>query len=295
MIEAKNLTFAYPGNSKPVIDDISFKIQQGGIYGLLGPNGAGKSTLLYLIAGLLTPKFGEVTLNGVNTRLRLPQTLADMMIVPEEFELPKIKLSRYTAIQRQYYPNFSEQDLKESLESFGFHGDFNLGALSMGQKKKVYMCIALAANTPLLLMDEPTNGLDIPSKASFRSFIGSRMTDERTIIISTHQVRDVSQLIENVLIMDHNQIVLNRSIPEIMNHLCFISTKDPALIAQALYAQPDVMGTRIAIPNNGTLETEVDLELLFLLATNHPDLMERVFQTPPPFTGNDSQFNSNPL
>ncbi len=156
MLEINGLTFSYPARSSKVIDNLSMTFERDGIYGLLGPNGAGKSTLLYLICGLLTPKSGTVTYNGVNTRLRRPETLADIFIVPEEFELPKMRLSDYIKQWRGFYPKFSHDSLVRNLELFEMEHDPRLDALSMGQKKKVYMSVALAANTPLLIMDEPT-------------------------------------------------------------------------------------------------------------------------------------------
>jgi ABC-2 type transport system ATP-binding protein len=190
MLSIKDVTYGYTANYK-VLSNFSLEFSEGGIYGLLGKNGTGKSTLLYLIMGLLHPNKGEVLYNGVDTRLRNPDIMSDMFIVPEEYNLPAISLKEYINSLRRFYPRFSEDTLKRCLDGFGMPLDVNLGALSMGQKKKVYMCMALAANTGLLLMDEPTNGLDIPSKSQFRKVVANSMTDDRTIIISTHQVRDV--------------------------------------------------------------------------------------------------------
>lgn len=164
MLQIHDLTFTYPKQKQPTINGLTFDVNDGGVYGLLGPNGAGKSTLLYLISGLLTPKSGDVTFNGIDTRLRRPSTLSDIFLVPEEFSLPEVKLSEYVRRTSAFYPHFSGEDMKRHLEMLEIEGDPNLGALSMGQKKKVYMSFALACNTPLLLMDEPTNGLDIPAK-----------------------------------------------------------------------------------------------------------------------------------
>ncbi len=211
MISLKNLTFAYR-YTNPVIDNMSLDIESGHVYGLLGPNGAGKSTLLYLIAGLLTPTSGSVELDGVSTRLRRPESLADIFIVPEEFDLPSIKLSSYVRINARYYPNFSESDMLRHLKMFSMDSDPNLGRLSMGQKKKVFMAFALACNTRILLMDEPTNGLDIPGKSVFRRFIASNMNDERTIIISTHQVKDIDNLLDHIVMVDSHRLIYSAPI-----------------------------------------------------------------------------------
>ncbi len=140
MLKIEHLSFAYPRHQ--VMTDMSLSFPPGKIYGVLGPNGAGKSTLLYLIAGLLTPKSGQVTFMDVNTRLRLPSTLEDIFILPEEFQLPSISLEKYVWANAKFYPRFSMDDLKRHLETFEMPFDVNLGALSMGQKKKVFMSFA---------------------------------------------------------------------------------------------------------------------------------------------------------
>ena len=278
MLNITNLTFSYPKQPKPVIDDLSIRIEAGGVYGLLGPNGAGKSTLLYLISGLLTPKSGSIDLFGVNTRLRRPQTLQDIFIVPEEFVLPDVTLSSFVKTYSAFYPNFSMEDMKAHLDTFEMAGsDFRLGALSMGQKKKIYMSLALATNTPLMLMDEPTNGLDIPGKASFRRFIASSIDDTRAIMISTHQVRDIDQLLDNVIILDRHNVRLVASMQDVAERLTFKLSNNPEEINNALLRMPDLNGTMIVKPNDNQTETNVNLELLFQLAITRPEIISQLF------------------
>ncbi len=281
MLKVNNLSFRYPKQKHDVFSDLSLELAPGGVYGLLGPNGAGKSTLLYLICGLLTPKTGDVLFDGVNTRKRLPHTLDQIFLVPEEFTLPNITLQDYIKVLAPFYPNFSQEALHKNLDMFELEHNMNLQQLSLGQKKKAFMCVALAANTPLLLMDEPTNGLDIPSKANFRSFIASNMTDERTIIISTHQVADITQLIDHVLIMNEHDLLLNQSILSIQDHLIFGATNDPDEIAKALFAQPSINGTNIVAFNPQHLETMVNLETLFQFVTTRPDMARAIFHNLP--------------
>ena len=220
MLKIENVTYGYNAMHN-VLENFSLSYEEPGIYGLLGKNGTGKSTLLYLIMGLLHPKQGEITLNGANTQNRLPETLQEMFIVPEEYNLPSIPLPDYLKVLRPFYPNFDEQLMVKLLEMFDILNvngatldengipQINLGALSMGQKKKVYMCIALAARTKLLLMDEPTNGLDIPSKSQFRKVVAQGMRDDQIVVISTHQVRDVETLLDHVTIIEQNAVLLN--------------------------------------------------------------------------------------
>lgn len=211
MIDIKDITFGHK-KRQTVLEDFSLRIADGGIYGLLGKNGTGKSTLLYLIAGLLTAQQGTIEVNGANPRHRRPSTLSDIFIVPEEFSLPSVSMADFIASNSTFYPNFSHDDLRRNLEIFDMTTDMHLGQLSMGQKKKAFMSFALACNTPILLLDEPTNGLDIPGKSRFRKFIVSAMTDERTVVISTHQVRDIDRILDHIIITDSKRVVMDSSV-----------------------------------------------------------------------------------
>ncbi|EKC77193.1 ABC transporter, ATP-binding protein, partial [human gut metagenome] len=168
--------------------DFSLELKENNIYGLLGKNGTGKSTLLYLISGLLRQQQGTVLVDGISAQDRKAEMLKDIFMVPEEFELPNVSLATYVKMNQGFYPNFSQEVLDRCLKDFDLPLSLKLNELSMGQKKKVFMSFALATGTRFLLMDEPTNGLDIPSKSQFRKVIANNMTEDRTLIISTHQV-----------------------------------------------------------------------------------------------------------
>ena len=213
MLKIQNVTYGYNAMHN-VLENFSLSFDEPGIYGLLGKNGTGKSTLLYLVMGLLRPKQGEITFDGVNTQLRKPELLREMFIVPEEYNLPSIQLMDYVKVLKPFYPHFDEELMVNLLEMFDMkslpnYPNINLGALSMGQKKKIYMCIALASRTKLLVMDEPTNGLDIPGKSQFRKVVAQGMRDDQIVIISTHQVRDVETLLDHVTIIEQNAVLLN--------------------------------------------------------------------------------------
>lgn len=211
MLQVQDITFGYNRKTK-VLDGLSLQFNEGGIYGLLGKNGTGKSTLLYLMMGLLRPENGTITLDGIDTSLRTPETLQEMFIVPEEYNVPSIMLLDYVKALKPFYPNFDVQVLQDCLKEFDMPTDINLSSLSMGMKKKVYMCIALAARTKILLMDEPTNGLDIPAKSQFRKAIAKGMREDQIIIISTHQVKDVEPLLDHVTIIDNSKVLLNEKV-----------------------------------------------------------------------------------
>ena len=213
MINIKDVTFGYSTSAK-VLEDFSLQFQDGGVYGLLGKNGTGKSTLLYLITGLLRAQKGSVEVDGVDARKRNAEILSEIFIVPEEYDLPAISLNSYVKAIKAFYPRFSDELLEKCLREFEMPTEVNLGSLSMGQKKKVYICIALAANTKYLLLDEPTNGLDILSKSLFRKVVVAGMSEEKTLIISTHQVHDVELLLDHVVIIDRNRVLLDQKLEE---------------------------------------------------------------------------------
>lgn len=277
MLQVENLSFSYHKGKKEVLSDFSLSLEMGRIYGLLGKNGTGKSTLLYLMSGLLTPKQGRVLYGGVDVRRRLPVTLQDMFLVPEEFDLPAVSLVSYIELNSPFYPRFSKEDMVKYLHFFEMDLNVDLGALSMGQKKKIFMSFALAANTSLLLMDEPTNGLDIPGKSQFRKFLASGMSDEKTIIISTHQVRDIDKVLDHVLIVDNSRVLLDESTSRICDKLLFMESDDRELAKHALYTLPSLQGNLLMLPNTEGAESEINLELLFGATLAAPEKLAAIF------------------
>lgn len=277
MIEVENLSFSYGRRKSKVLEDFSMKLDKGSVYGLLGKNGTGKSTLLYLMAGLLRPQTGNVLYKGVDVKKRYPDTLQDMFLVPEEFALPNVSLKQYVKLNAPFYPNFSNELLNACLRDFDMNEDIHLGELSMGQKKKAFMCFALATNTSLLMMDEPTNGLDIPSKSQFRKVIASGMSDDKAVIISTHQVRDIDSLLDHVLIMDGSKLLLNQSVSSICEKLYFAEQGMNEPTEGALYVQPSVQGNSVILPNEYGEDSKMNLEVLFNAMLAERERMQQMF------------------
>jgi ABC-2 type transport system ATP-binding protein len=189
----------------------------GKIYGLLGENGVGKTTLLRIICGLLYPETGICKVFGTEARLRLPSVLQEVFYVAEDFTVPAMNILDYAQRNGAFYPNFNLQQFKGYLEEFTVPAQRKFTELSFGQRKKAFIAIALAVNTKLLLLDEPTNGLDIPSKSQFRRLVANVLTEDNTLVISTHQVRDLENLIDPIIILDHNEVQSfgGRNFPEI--------------------------------------------------------------------------------
>ena len=277
MMNVNQVSFGYGRKKAKVLDGFSMNLEKGSVYGLLGKNGTGKSTLLYLMAGLLRPQSGQILYKGVEVTKRYPETLQDMFLVPEEFALPNVSLKQYVQLNAPFYPHFSDELLKACLRDFDMNEDIHLGELSMGQKKKAFMCFALATNTSLLLMDEPSNGLDIPSKSQFRKVIASGMTDDKAVVISTHQVRDIDSLLDHVLIMDGSRLLLNESVASICDRLYFAEQGMNEPTDDALYVQPSVQGNSVILPNTYHEDSKLNLEVLFNATLAEREKIQQIF------------------
>jgi len=267
MIQVSNLDFHYSGSKHQVFEDFSLRLEENKIYGLLGKNGTGKSTLLYLLSGMLRPRGGEVTVDGRAAKERHPEMLQDIFFVSEEFELPAIKLRDYVRLHSPFYPNFSQEVLETCLREFELTSDVHISKLSMGQKKKVFMSFALAAGTKYLFLDEPTNGLDIPSKSQFRKVIANTMTEERTAIISTHQVKDIDTLLDHVVMLEGTRLLLDASVAELTSRYAFELRTPSQMDESVLYAEPSLAGNAVVARNDNGRETAINLELLFNAAS----------------------------
>ncbi|MDE6811167.1 MAG: ABC transporter ATP-binding protein [Muribaculaceae bacterium] len=270
-----NLSFRYGSRKPMVLDDISLSFPEGGVCGMLGPNGAGKSTLLYLISGLLTPTKGSVTFDNIPTALRRPSVLAKIYLVPEEPVLPRMSLDDYVDLYSVFYPQFNNDILLDALKEFDMFRPERLDSLSMGQKKKIVLSFALATSTPVLLMDEPTNGLDIPGKAAFRRLIARYASDDKLFLISTHQVRDLDQLLDRILIMDLNKFIINESVYDLQKYFSF--KRNLQMVPEnAISSLPSIGGFDVILPNDDQDESDINLELLFEAAIKQPEIINSV-------------------
>ncbi|MBR5865579.1 MAG: ABC transporter ATP-binding protein [Alistipes sp.] len=263
MIKTEKLTFGYKARRK-VLDDITLELGEGHIHGLLGCNGIGKTTLLKLICGIMRPTSGEVRVDGVDPMTRQPEMFADMMIIPEEFDLPNLSLERYAAMMRPFYPRFDHGSMRRYAEELKVNTQDRLHNMSMGQRKKAYIAFALACNVRMLLMDEPTNGLDIPSKSIFRRLLASYVDESRMVVISTHQVADVESLLDNIVILDTEGVALVATTAEICNKLKFGRAAESDNV---LYKEMTIAGDMAVMENREGEETQLNIELLFNAVT----------------------------
>lgn len=279
MVSIQELTFAFTKN-EPLFSGLDLELKPGSTYGLFGLNGAGKSTLLNHITGMLFPDSGTCNVLGKPARERSPEVLSELFIVPEQFELPSLSAYKYIDIHAPFYPRFDLDLMKTMMKEFEINPNKKIPGLSYGQRKKFLIAFALATQTKLLLMDEPTNGLDIPSKSQFRRIHASLdNSSSRCTVISTHQVRDLGSMIDHVTVLKNGQIVFNHTLEEISKRLSFrkINKGDST---DYIYGE-DVLGGISAITPAGNNEnTELDLELLFNGIIQEPDRINKEFNTP---------------
>ncbi len=277
MIEIQNMSFGY--NSKKLLyKNLSLSLETGSIYGLLGRNGAGKSTLLKNMIGLLFPLEGTIEVNGFSPKKRLPSFLETIYFIPEEVYVPSLTIKKYINLFSPFYPNFNAAQMCNHLQELDVKTADKLNTLSFGQQKKFIIAFGLACNTKVLLLDEPTNGLDIPSKKRFRKLIASEMNDDRMIFISTHQIRDLDNLIDRVVIVDDGQLLLDASVAAIGEKLLFTDVDEIQDKDKILYAEESLHGISIVTENTINADTKVNLEHLFNAVTENPERIKQLFK-----------------
>ncbi|MCF7927807.1 MAG: ABC transporter ATP-binding protein [Spirochaetales bacterium] len=274
MVAMNQVTFAY-GKQRPLFDSLDLRLPDGNIYGLLGKNGAGKTTLLKIFAGLLFPREGSSMLNCCEAGERNPRALEELFFLPEEFSVPATSGKRFVRLFAPFYPHFDYEAMHEYTGELGLDLSRPLPSLSYGMKKKFSLAFGLASGCRTLLLDEPTNGLDIPSKSIFRKLVASALTEERSFVISTHQVRDLENLIDPVVILDEGNVLFYRSIEEITRALEFgLSSDEPE---EALYSEKVPGGYAVVRPNRNATDSRVDLELLFNAVTQQSSRLNSCF------------------
>ncbi len=278
MISLQNIQFGYD-KGRRIFEDVSLVLEPGHIYGLLGRNGAGKTTLLKIMAGLRFPDSGTASIFGENAALRKTDVLRDLYFLQEEMFVPHLKISQFEKVYSPFYPNFCHDEFLHCLEEMELSGETGyLDKLSHGQKKKVLIAFALATNTRILIMDEPTNGLDIPSKSIFRKLMAAAADEVRTVIISTHQVRDLHSLIDMVSILDHGRMLLNASTYDITEKLLFDVDNIKSQDGTVFYSEETPRGIYQVKENVEHLDSSLDLELLFNAAINNSQAISNLFK-----------------
>lgn len=262
MIHVQGLEFGYK-RSRKVFRGLGLELGQGSITGLLGRNGEGKTTLLKLLTGQLLRQSGQLEVLGHDPKRRQVPFLQQVYLLPEEVAVPSISIAKFFEVNGAFYPNYDAAMGRELLQIFSLSPEMNLKKISQGQKKKALIAFALALRVPLLLMDEPTNGLDIPSKSEFRRVLAQYTSDEQTIIISTHQVRDLEQIIDSVLVLEQGAIICQATVSEVASRLRFAPVQ-PGETTQPLYTEQSPLGLLGVFARGADEEAEdFSMELFF--------------------------------
>jgi ABC-2 type transport system ATP-binding protein len=278
MIKIENLSFSY-NQKQTLFDNLSLTLPSGNIYGLLGKNGAGKTTLLKIICGLLFPKQGKLNVLGFLPNDRYPQFLREVFLITEEFNLPSLNMEYYVRLYSPFYPNFKHRLFDDYIHEFRIPREQKLSALSYGQKKNFLLSFGLATDCKLLLLDEPTNGLDIPSKSQFRKIIANAVHEERSFIISTHQVRDMENLIDPIIILDEGKIIFCQDNEQISRKLYINKQTDIPDENNVLYYESSLGGYTVVKENINNKESRMNLEILFNAVIGNKQKINEIFKS----------------
>jgi ABC-2 type transport system ATP-binding protein len=277
MITITDLTFWYSKQNR-IFKKLDLDLDAGHIYGLMGKNGSGKTTLLKLICGLSFPKSGTVRVDERIPEKREPGYLSGIFFVPEEISVPSLTPVIFADIYSGFYPAFEHSQFREYLEKFEVNADQNFSRMSHGQVKKGMIAFALAANTRYLFLDEPTNGLDIPSKAVFRSILAACFSEEKTIIVSTHMVRELKSMIDSVIILENRRIILKQTIDQIARKFSFVHSFASSSPVETIFSVKSELGSSMITLNSSGIAGNVDIETLFNASISIPDKVASYFE-----------------
>ena len=267
MISINNLSFSYRKNKK-IFDNLNFEQSKGSISGLFGKNGAGKSTFLKLLVGLLNPENGEIKVNNFEPFQKNPDFLTDIFFIPDEdIYIPSSTINKYVKATAPFYKNFDYNKIEKIMKEFEIEGDSKINQLSNGQKKKFLVSFALATNCSVLIFDEPTNGLDIPSKSLFRKILAGSIEKDQLVLISTHQVKDIENLIDNIIVIKDSEIVFQETIASVYEKYLFET--DVNAHEKAIYSEAVPGGFKSVLNNDENLDSDIDIEILFNAISNN--------------------------
>lgn len=273
MIEIKDLAFSY--GKTPILKSITTTLEEGRIYGLLGENGVGKTTLLTLLCGLKKVCSGSITTDGENPFDRTPTLLKNQFYLPDEVLAVAMKAECFAKERGAFWPDYDHSKFLEIMKEFENDPAKKMNQMSAGQLKKTYISLALACGCKYIFMDEPTNGLDIPSKTQFRSAIMKYTSDDSTIVISTHQVRDLENIIDPIIILDRQDVLLNASVEEITSKLYF--DYGTQLHPESLYSEQLPGGFIQVYPNTTGEDSKINVEALFNAVHKNKELIKGMF------------------
>ena len=203
MIEVKNVKKRY--KKLKALDDVSFNIEEGKITCILGINGVGKSTILKSIAGLVKPNSGEILIDGEKVS---PKTYNKLAFVPDiDIHFNHFNIRETFEFMKVFYKNWDEKRAYEMLEMFSLTDDQMISKLSKGNKARVKIIIGFAQRAKYILLDEPFSGIDIFKREEFIKAMLTFMEDDESIVITTHEIDEIEQIVDDVIIINNGKVV----------------------------------------------------------------------------------------
>jgi ABC-2 type transport system ATP-binding protein len=270
MVKFEAVTFGY--GKRPLFEGLDLVAEPGSTIGLLGLNGAGKTSLLKLAAGALFPAAGRIEVFGRESRMRAAALLADVAFVSEDPWAPPLSAEAWLGRYGVFRPAFDRDLFFKLLEEFQVERSKNVAKLSYGQRKKFAVSAAMASGARAVLLDEPTNGLDIPAKAQFRRALALAATEEKVFIVSTHQARDLENLLDPVVVVHEGKILC--SVPASTLAERFSAARLDSIEGRdVVYAERDALGWTALLAEAGN---GADLELAFTAAIRESDRFRAV-------------------
>ena len=276
MISIQNLEFHY-SKKRTLFNGLDLELQRGKIYGLLGNNGAGKSTLLKLLSGSLKPYSGAVEIDEFHSHQRNSALLEKVYLLQEENYLPNITLKQYVSAYSDFYPRFDIEKLKSCIDIFDVPMSSRLTEISFGQRKKFFLSFGMATNVDYLILDEPTNSLDVPSRSQFRKVLTSGFTDSQCVIVSTHNLFDFSHLFDNIIVIDSGRVVFHQDIEDIEKSLLFLPANEVDNDNSIIFSDTRYGEKICVLPNESAIEGSADIEILFKAVIEDAALINSCF------------------
>jgi ABC-2 type transport system ATP-binding protein len=248
VVEAKNVSKRY--GKKQILSDVNISIEPGKILGLIGPNGAGKTTLLKGMLGL-SPVDGELRVLGLDPQKNRVQLLEQVSFIADTAVLPGwMTVAQIIDYVDAVHPRFSREKFHGFLKNSKIENQTVISKLSKGMMVQLHLALIMAIDSKLLILDEPTLGLDIIYRKQFYTALLNDYFDaEKTIVITTHQIEEIEDVLTDLVFINDGKIILNQSMEEVANDFLelevSLENKDAAMAVSPLYWQNTLGGLRM--------------------------------------------------
>ena len=242
LVQAQGLTIRY--GRKCAVDDVSFNIPKGRVIGLLGHNGAGKTTLMKALVGL-TAAEGSLHVLGLNPRRDRVALLDSVCYIPDVAILPRwARVQELITLMSGLHPRFSADRARQLLKRTSVSLSDKVQTLSKGMVVQAHLALIAAIDARLMILDEPTLGLDVISRKAFYEMLIDEWCDgERSVIISTHQIEEIEALLSDVLMLNEGKLVLNLSLEDIDQR--FVALSHDSAVAERMAAAHPLLRYRV--------------------------------------------------